>query len=266
MTGEPDRALEIKLEGQATFLGHAFETYQAVAAALRRGAPDALASKVAVATQWVARNHEEVDRRLIGALAKTDLTGAEGALAARIRRLPALRSELVARLEQRLATTRERAGGLTPLLIAAQRRSHLAWSRYERDWQLDDGPVLRIPDGFTVTELGKSRVTVRWSTSGIRHGQYLGGSLGRFELDGKVLVVPAWLFSTRRLQLSAVRTYEYETRHRGSHVQHLHLHGADRSGAEQQLFAIPSLYDAEFICAVICHFTAARRDSHWLRR
>jgi hypothetical protein len=261
---DPDRDLEIKLEGRATFLNHAFETYSAVVTALKRRAPDALASKAAVASQWVARNHDEVGRKLDGAIGNADTLKAEGELAARIRRLPALRSDLVARLEQLQSTTVERGGGLEALLSAAIRRSHLAWSRYERDWQLAGGAVLRIPDGFTVTEARKHRVIVEWNTSWSRpHDRDISGwgHSGRFELAAQTLVIPSWLFRDRHIRLSAIRTNEQ----RRDRVNHLHLYGTDTEGIETELFAIPTLYDAEFICAVICHFTSARRDSHRLR-
>lgn len=260
-----DRDLEIKLEGRATFLEHAHSTYSTVAAALRRGGPDALAAKAAVATTWLARNHDEVGRQLDRALRDADQTAPNGPLAQRIRQLPALRSDVTLRLEQALGRTVESAGSLSPLLLAAARRSHLAWTQYERDWQLTDAVTIRIPAGFAVTEARKSRVAVRWnkpwSAAAIERVSGWGQS-GAFELCDGLLVVRAWWFSTRSVRLSAIRTSEYTA----NDITHLHLYGVDTDGVETELFAIPNLDDAAFICDVICHFTHARLDSHRVRR
>ncbi len=260
-----DRDLEIKLEGRATFLEHAYSTYSAVASALRRGAPDALAAKAAVATAWLARNHDEVGRQLDGALRNADQTAPHGELAQRIRQLPALRTDVKVRLEQLLGRTVERAGSLSPLLVAAARRSHLAWTKYERDWHVTDDVMLRIPAGFAVTEVGKSRVAVQWvkDWSLAAVDRLSGwGSRGRFEIADGILIAPAWWISTRSVRLSALRTSEYTQ----SDVTHLHLFGTDLDGVETELFAVPNLDDAQFICGVICHFTKARLDSHRVRR
>ncbi len=247
-----DRELELKLEGRGPFLDQAFSTYQAVAAALRRGAPDALAAKTAVAAQWIARNHSEVGPLLDTALRKA--AGADGQLARRIRLLPDLRAEVAARLEQQLSTTVERAGGLSPLLLAASRRALLAWSSHERDWHLADGAVFRIPAGFTVAETQKGAVTVRWSSALFA---------GRLDLRDRILIIPSWLFADRKIKLSSLRTNEQEDRAR---KRSFSLHGTDIAAVERELFTAASLYDADFLCQVICHFTGARRDSHRFRQ
>lgn len=254
-----ERELEITLEGRATFLNHAFETYTAVAAALRRGSADALASKAAVATQWLIRNHADVGKALDAGLTKVGATKSTGPLAHRIRSIPALQAEVLDRLRQLLGLNN---GELVALLTTAARRSHLAWDRFERDWQLDETTVIRIPDGFVVTEVRKGRVFIRWSTTWIRPNPTGFGHKGKFELADDRLFVPGWLFGDREVQLNAIRTHEDET-NQGHRV--FSVYATNTQGVEDRLFAVPSHYDAEFICEVICHFTGARRDSHRTR-
>jgi len=233
------------------------QAYEAVSRALRRDAAAALAAKVSVAVQWLQRNHAEVDRLLKTVESKLD----DGALSQQLRTLPSLRADVAARLEQRLGISEAGAGGFSDLLARAARRSHLAWSKYERDWVVDETTALRIPEGFVVSET-KGRISVHWSTPLQQQQPHGWGHAGRLAISNGVVLRRRWLRGEQPLPLHSVRT---EERHqREGHVRYSVV-GTEPTGVVDRLFAVATLQAAEFLCDVICHFTDTRRDTHSVR-
>ncbi len=185
----------------------------------------------------------------------------DGELSQKIRTLPALRAQVTTRLEQRLGLSEAGVGGLSELIARSVRRAQLAWSKYERDWQLPGGPIVRIPAGCVVTET-KARISVRWQTSFVEQQRTGRANAGHLVIRSGVLHRQRWFGGEVPVPLHSVRTEELHPRE-GPEL--LNVMGTQPTGVVEKLFDVAAIETGEFLCEVICHFTGARRDTHSVR-